>query len=83
MSTNHSWSDSTLTIRDNPVSASEVSIDDDVWIGCGSRILAGVHIGTRSVVAAGAVVTQNVPSYIVVGGVPARTIKQIEHERSS
>lgn len=52
-----------------------VVIGDDVWIGDRVIILPGVHIGNGSIVAAGAVVTQDVPEYAVVGGVPAKVIK--------
>lgn len=50
-------------------------IGNDVWIGNNSVILQGVSIGNGSVVAAGAVVTKDVPAYAIVGGVPARVIK--------
>lgn len=52
-----------------------VKICDDVWIGYGSKILAGVTVNQGSIVAAGAVVTKDVPEYSVVGGVPAKVIK--------
>jgi acetyltransferase-like isoleucine patch superfamily enzyme len=55
-----------------------VVIDDDVWIGCRAIILKGVHIGRGAIVAAGAVVTGDVPAYALVGGVPAKTIKQFQ-----
>ena len=51
-----------------------VIIDDDVWIGARVTILPGVHIYTGSVIAAGAVVTNDVNEYTVVGGVPAKTL---------
>ena len=54
-----------------------IFIDDDVWLATRCTILKGVHIGKGAVVAAGAVVTRNVPEYTVVGGVPARIIKHI------
>lgn len=50
-------------------------IDNDIWIGSNAVILQGVHIGTGSVIAAGAVVTKDVPPYTIVGGVPAKTIR--------
>lgn len=52
-----------------------IIIDDDVWIGYGATILSGVHIGQGAVVAAGAVVTENVDPYSIVGGIPARRIR--------
>jgi acetyltransferase-like isoleucine patch superfamily enzyme len=53
-----------------------VIIEDDVWIGTGVTLLKGVCIGEGSIIAAGAVVTKDVPPYTIVGGVPARTIKE-------
>jgi len=49
-----------------------------VWIGAGAIITDGVTIGRGAVIAAGAVVTQDVPPHTVVGGIPARTIKEIK-----
>lgn len=54
---------------------SKIIIDDDVWIGARVTILANVHVHSHSVIAAGAVVTRDVPEYAVVGGVPARVIR--------
>jgi galactoside O-acetyltransferase len=54
-----------------------VRIEDDVWIGAGATILPGVTVGEGSVVGAGAVVTGNVPPRTVVGGVPARVLREI------
>lgn len=53
-----------------------IVIEDDVWICYGSTICAGVHVGKGAVIAAGAVVTKDVPDYCVVGGVPARVLKK-------
>ena len=57
-----------------PQDDQDVTIEDDVWIGVGSIILRGVTVHRGAVVAAGAVVTEDVPPYAVVGGVPARII---------
>jgi len=53
-----------------------VTIGNDVWIGCRACILPGVTIGDGAVVGAGAVVTRDVPPYTIVGGVPAKPIRQ-------
>ena len=53
----------------------DIIVEDDVWIGYGATVMSGVRIGQGAVVAAGAVVTRDVPPYAVVGGVPAKTIK--------
>jgi len=52
-----------------------VNIGNDVWIGSNVNIIEGLNIGNGSVLAAGAVVTKDVPPYSVVGGVPAKIIK--------
>ena len=56
-------------------SKGEVYIGNDVWVGARAVILSGVTIGDGAVIAAGSVVTKDVPPYAIVGGVPARLIK--------
>ncbi|SHI35944.1 transferase hexapeptide (six repeat-containing protein) [Roseomonas rosea] len=51
------------------------TIEHDVWIGEDARLARGIRIGTGSVIAAGAIVTRDVPPYSIVGGVPARLIR--------
>lgn len=53
----------------------DIVIDDDVWIGYGSIILSGVHIGQGAIIAAGAVVTKDIPPYSIAGGCPAKVLK--------
>lgn len=53
----------------------DVVIENDVWVGCNVTLLAGVHIGRGATIAAGAVVTKDVPPYCIFGGVPAKVIK--------
>ncbi|MGI6222221.1 MAG: sugar O-acetyltransferase [Prevotella sp.] len=60
--------------------AKPVTIGDDVWIGGNAVILPGVTIGNNCVVAAGAVVTKDVPANSLVAGVPARIIKQLPND---
>jgi phosphonate metabolism protein (transferase hexapeptide repeat family) len=55
--------------------AAKVTIGNDCWIGHGAIILPSVTVGDGAVIAAGAVVSRNVPAYAVVGGVPARPIR--------
>lgn len=57
-----------------------IKIGAHVWIGSNATILPGVTIGDYAVVAAGAVVTRDVPAMTVVGGVPARVLKTIQEE---
>ena|ERR1700679_2220918 len=52
-----------------------IYIDDDVWIGANSIVLPGVKIGKGAVIAAGSVVSKDVPEYAVYGGVPAKLIR--------
>ena len=75
---NHNFEDITLRIDQQGVSTNTVTISDDVWIGTNAVVLPGVTIGTHSVVAAGAVVTKDVPPYTIVAGVPAKVIKTIK-----
>lgn len=74
---NHNFKDITLRIDEQGISTKPVTIGDDVWIGANAVILPGVTIGKHVVVAAGAVVTKDVPDNCIVGGVPARVIKQL------
>jgi len=60
----------------HPVSNGDVVIENDVWIGEGCTILSGVRLGSGSVVAAKSVVTKDVPPYAIVGGNPARVLRE-------
>jgi acetyltransferase-like isoleucine patch superfamily enzyme len=59
------------------VPCAEVVIENDVWIGTRSTILKGVHIARGAVIAAGSVVTKDVPEFTLVGGNPARVIREV------
>lgn len=60
-----------------------IVIGKNVWIGSNAAVLPGVTIGDNAVVAAGAVVTKDVPENAVVGGVPAKILKMLEMPRAS
>ncbi len=72
---NHNFSDNTITINTQGLTTLGIKIEDNVWIGTGCRILDGVTIGQGAIIAAGAVVNKNVLPFTIVGGVPAKLIK--------
>ena len=74
---NHNFSDTNKRIDEQGVSTNPVTIEDNVWVGANAVILPGVTIGEHCVVAAGAVVTKDVPPHSLVAGVPAKVIKKI------
>jgi carbonic anhydrase/acetyltransferase-like protein (isoleucine patch superfamily) len=59
----------------SPGRAAEVVIGEDCWLGTGVIVLAGVHIGARTIVGAGSVVTKSLPPDVVAAGVPARVLR--------
>jgi acetyltransferase-like isoleucine patch superfamily enzyme len=71
---NHGIDDLSLPIAIQPLTSEGVVIEDDVWIGANVTVVDGVTVGAHSVVAAGAVVTSDVPPWSIVGGVPARVL---------
>jgi acetyltransferase-like isoleucine patch superfamily enzyme len=73
----HVWQDPNVsTLKKAELEIDPVSIGDGVWLGERAIILKGVSIGAGSVVAAGSVVTKSIPERCVVGGVPAKILKQ-------
>lgn len=77
ITTNHQWQNKELPIKYNNIVKEKIVIHNDVWLGCGVRVLSGTEIGTRSIIAAGAVVTQSIKSNEIHGGIPAKLIKRI------
>jgi acetyltransferase-like isoleucine patch superfamily enzyme len=75
---NHGYVDVNRPIKDQACSTAEIVVEDEVWIGANSVITAGVRIGRHAVVAGGSVVTKDVPPYTIVGGNPARPLKQYQ-----
>lgn len=75
---NHVFDDPDVGFVDQGITAEGIVIENDVWIGSGAIITDGVKVGRGAVVAAGAVVVADVPSHTVVGGVPAKVIREID-----
>jgi len=73
---NHGYEDVSMPIRMQKVSTKDIVIEDEVWIGANSVIVAGVTIGKHAVVAGGSVVTKSVAAYTIVAGNPAKAIKR-------
>lgn len=78
---NHNYEDVHLPILKQNVTTAPIVVEDECWVGANVVITAGVTVGKHSVVAAGSVVTKNVPPYSVVVGNPARVIKQFDFEK--
>ncbi|MEH0825226.1 MULTISPECIES: CatB-related O-acetyltransferase [Micromonospora] len=70
------WAERTLDIVTAMPSRGDTVVGNDVWFGFGSVVMPGVRIGDGAVIATGAVVTADVPPYTIVGGNPARPIRQ-------
>jgi len=77
ISFNHSWKNQNIPIKYNPSIAKKIIINDNIWIGAGSKILAGVTIYEHSIIAAGSVVTKDVEENTIYAGIPAKKIKKV------
>jgi acetyltransferase-like isoleucine patch superfamily enzyme len=73
---NHKFSDKNKLIRNQGETRKGIIIEDNVWIATGVTILDGVKIGKGAIIAAGSVVTEDVPDYSVVVGIPAKVKKK-------
>ncbi len=74
---NHVFDDVSKPFVKQGITAEGIVIEDDCWLGANAVITDGVTVGQGSIVAAGAVVTKDVPPYSVVGGVPAKVIRNV------
>lgn len=74
---NHIFEDKNKMIWEQGLNGKGITIEDDCWIGAGSIVLDGVKIGKRVIVAAGSIVTKDIPSNCIVAGNPAKIIKKI------
>ena len=77
ISFNHTWLDKEQPIKYNPVEKGSVFIQENVWIGNGCRLLPSVTVQSHSIIAAGAVVSKDVDSNTIVGGIPAKKLREI------
>jgi len=75
---NHVFDDPARPFIYQGITAEGIVIEDDVWLGAAAVVTDGVRVGRGAVVAAGAVVTRDVPPHTVVGGVPARVLREID-----
>lgn len=73
---NHGFYTRDIPTKQQDYLEAPIVIEDDVWIGAGVIILAGVTIGKGAIIASNAVVNKDVPPYTIVGGVPAKIIKE-------
>ena len=80
---NHGFDDVSTAFRYQPCTTSEIIIGEACWIGANVVITAGVKVGKYSIIAAGSVVTKDVPEYSIVAGNPARLLKQYNHTTKS
>ena len=76
-SSNHQYQPG-VPYHKQPWNEKDVTIGEDVWVGAGTMIMAGVTIGDRCVIAAGSVVTKDIPPDSVAAGVPAKVLKSRE-----
>jgi acetyltransferase-like isoleucine patch superfamily enzyme len=74
ISEDHIFDDRNVPIWQQGKRAGAIVLEEDVWCGCGVKVMRGVTIGRGSVVAAGAVVTRDIPPYSIAMGVPARIV---------
>lgn len=70
----HAYDTREIPIIDQGYYDAPIVVEDDVWIGFGAIILAGVTIGRGAIIGAGSVVNKDVPPYAIVGGVPAKVL---------
>ncbi len=77
---NHNFKDVTLPLSKQKDTIDKTIVKDEVWIGANSVIVAGVTVGKHAVVAAGSVVTKDVPDFSIVAGNPAKVIKRYNFE---
>lgn len=75
ISFDHNYENVTIPIKDQGITRKAISIANDVWVGAKATLLGGITVEEGAIIAAGAVVTNDVKKYSIVGGVPAKEIK--------
>ncbi len=80
---NHAYQDVRTAIKDQPIEKKMIVIGDGSWLGANVVVTAGVTIGKHCVVAAGSIVTRNIPDHSVAVGNPARVVKTYDSDRDA
>jgi len=80
---NHGFARTDVPMHHQPCTSKGIVIGDDVWVGSHATIVDGVKIGSHTIIAAGAVVTKDVPDYAIVGGNPARVLRMRKKTRAA
>lgn len=75
---NHGLNPLTMSYLENPLIRGGVFVDDGVWIGNDVIVLPNVHIGKKSIIGAGSVVTKDIPEYCIAVGNPAKVVKKFD-----
>jgi len=76
-SENHNYENNELLIREQGVTSKGIEIGNNIWVGAKVTFLDGVKVGNNCVIAAGSVVTKDFPDNVIIGGIPAKIIKEI------
>lgn len=76
-SENHNFEDLTRPIREQGVTSKGIKLGNNIWVGAKVTFLDGCKIGNNSVIAAGAIVKGSFPDNVVIGGIPAKILKQL------
>ena len=69
-----------LGLSETDDQVADIILDNDVWLATGVSVMAGVRIGQGTIVAAGSVVTRDLPAMVLAGGIPAKVIRSISGE---
>ena len=73
---NHKYDDLTIPMNMQGHSIQDIIIENNVWIAANVVVLGGVKIGTGSIIAAGSIVTKDIPTNVIAGGIPAKILKK-------